>query len=71
MKLSFFPEGQNPEGNEFSFASEGNKLFISDQNSWYYVYYVYNKDGGKIKKNPIPTNKEFQPTKNLNFNLIK
>ena len=33
MKLSFFPEGQNPEGNEFSFASEGNKLFISDQNS--------------------------------------
>ena len=32
---------------------------------------MYNKDGDKIKKNPIPTNKEFQPTKNLNFYLIK
>ena len=29
------------------------------------------KDGGKIKKNEIPTNKEFQPKKNLNFYLIK
>ena len=50
MKIHiYFPKGYEtiswrakiPEGNKLLLISEGNKLDIPDQNSLYYVYYIY------------------------------